>query len=98
MLRIDIIVFDMNGDGLFDENDKIQDPDDVNKTFVVIAVPIEGGPGSKPVLGPDSTLFITTPVGGLQPVQVNIPDLKIELNSWKESNSLYSSKVTYHLI
>jgi Tfp pilus tip-associated adhesin PilY1 len=81
------IVFDMNGDGLFDENDKIQDPDDENKTFVVIAVPIEGGPGSKPVLGPDSTLFITTPVGGLQPVKVNIPDLKIELNSWKESNS-----------
>lgn len=72
-------VFDLNEDGKFDENDKMTG-------ISVVAIPIEGGPGSKPVLGPDNTLFITTPVGGLNPIPVNIPGLKVKLNSWKDSN------------
>ena len=78
------IVFDVNGDGLFDENDTIPNPDDPDNPYVVIAIPIEGGPGSKPVLGPDDTVFITTPVGGLKPIKVNLPGLKIKMSSWKE--------------
>ncbi len=80
-------VFDLNGDGKFDDNDKIQtdDPDD---PIPVIATPIEGGPGSKPVLGPDQKkIFITTPVGGLQPIDVNIPGLKVKMNSWSDEGS-----------
>jgi Tfp pilus tip-associated adhesin PilY1 len=79
----DTIVFDLNGDGKFDENDMIPNPDDPEHPYVVVAIPIEGGPSSKPVLGPDGTLFITTPVGGLEPIKVNIPGLKIKQTSWK---------------
>lgn len=79
------IVFDVNGDGLFDENDTIPNPDDPDNPYIVIAIPIEGGPGSKPVLGPDDTLFITTPVGGLEPIKVNIPGLEVKMRSWKEN-------------
>ena len=61
------------------------DPDD---PIPVIGTPIEGGPGSKPVLGPDQKkIFITTPVGGLQPIDVNIPGLKVKMNSWSDEGS-----------
>lgn len=76
------VVFDLNGGGVFDDNDKVPNPIEDDPPIVIVAIPIDGGPGSKPVLGPDNTLFITTPVGGLKPVKVNIPALKIKLNSW----------------
>ncbi|WP_300460945.1 PilC/PilY family type IV pilus protein [Desulfobacula sp.] len=79
-------VFDLNGDGKFDENDRVIDPDNPENPYVVVAIPIEGGPGSKPVLGPDDTLFITTPVGGLKPIKVNIPGLKVKVMSWRNRN------------
>jgi hypothetical protein len=82
----DDIVFDVNGDGIFDANDRVIDPDNPDDHYVVVAIPIEGGPGSKPVLGPDDTLFITTPVGGLKPIKVNIPGLKVKVMSWKNRN------------
>jgi type IV pilus assembly protein PilY1 len=78
-------VFDLNGDGLFDENDTIPNPDNPDHPYIPAAVSIEGGPGSKPVLGPGSVLFITTPVGGLEAIKVNLPILKVRLGSWKEN-------------
>lgn len=78
-------VFDLNGDGLFDENDTIPNPDDPDNPYIPAGVSIEGGPGSKPVLGPGNTLFITTPVGGVEAIKVNLPALKVRLGSWKEN-------------
>jgi hypothetical protein len=78
-------VFDLNRDGLFDENDRIPNPNDPETPYVPAGISIEGGPGSKPVLGHGSTLFITTPFGGLEPVKVNLPALKVRLGSWKEN-------------
>ncbi len=78
-------VFDLNGDGLFDEKDTIPNSKDPDNPYFPAAVSIEGGPGSKPVLGPGNILFITTPVGGLEAIKVNLPALKVRLGSWKEN-------------
>jgi hypothetical protein len=78
-------VFDLNGDGLFDENDTIPNPDDPDNPYIPAGVSIEGGPGSKPVLGHGSKLFITTAVGGVEAIKVNLPALKVRLGSWKEN-------------
>lgn len=79
------VVFDLNGDGAFNERDTIPNPDDLGNPYVPVAILIDGGPGSKPVLGSDNNLFITTPAGGLNSVKVNIPGLKVKMNSWREN-------------
>ncbi len=78
-------VFDLNGDGSFDENDTIPNPDNPDHPYIAAGVSIEGGPGSRPVLGPGNILFITTPDGGVKAIKVNLPVLKVRLCSWKEN-------------
>jgi PilY1 beta-propeller domain len=78
-------VFDLNGDGLFDESDTIPNPDDLEHPYIPAGISFEGGPGSKPVLGCGNMVFITIPDSGVKSVKVNLPALKVRLGSWKEN-------------
>ncbi len=92
-------VFDLNEDGLFDDRDKVTiegdestDEDDI--LLNVAGIPVGGdygnhggGQGSKPVMHKDN-LFITTTGGSggggqLTPLKVNVPGMKVKMNSWK---------------
>ena len=83
-------VFDLNGDGNFSDEDKIT----VDGNLVVPAGIFVGrGQGSHPVLH-KNTLFITTTGsgeddgngggGGLKNFSVNIDNMKLRLNSWRQ--------------
>ncbi|MFO7708365.1 MAG: PilC/PilY family type IV pilus protein [Desulfobacterales bacterium] len=87
-------VFDLNGDGMFTDADKVA----VGETKVVpVGIYVGRGVGSQPVLHKD-TLFVTTsspqyqlgaPGGGnatgLNAMQVNIPQNRIRVESWKHN-------------
>ena len=87
-------VFDLNKDGKFDENDKVE----VNGESVVpVGIYVGRGQGSRPVLHKD-TLFITTTGDGLTAIEggggggggqdffaekINIKDLMVKLEAWR---------------
>jgi type IV pilus assembly protein PilY1 len=85
-------VFDINGDGKFNDLDKVQVGNNPNNKKVPIGLYIGPGQGSSPVLLRD-TLFITTTAaqnqsggqlsGGLHALLVNLPQLKVRMESWK---------------
>ena len=89
-LAPDFPIFDLNGDGLFDANDKVE----VNGVMVVpIGIFVGRGKGSHPVLHKD-TLFITTTGdgddsttghGGLTPIPFNNRNSRVRVNSWKQN-------------
>ncbi len=73
-------VFDINADGVINEEDVIHSGDD---TYNVAAISIGSGQPSKPVLHKD-TIFVTTTGGGLIPVKVDLPGTLANMTSWKE--------------
>jgi Tfp pilus tip-associated adhesin PilY1 len=81
-------VFDLNGDGKFDDNDRVVDANDVEHN--VAGIKIGSGKGSHPALLRD-TLFVSTTgssdSGGGGPVGllVNLPSLKVRLNAWRQN-------------
>jgi hypothetical protein len=89
-------IFDLNGDGKFDDNDKIDTDNDGIKDTVPIGIHVGRGKGSHPVLHKD-TLFITTTGsgdetiasggggdGGLKALKVNLEKVKVKVKAWKQ--------------
>jgi hypothetical protein len=85
-------IFDLNGDGEFDDNDKVE----VNGEMVVpIGIKVGRGQGSHPVLHKD-TLFITTTGDGddgggsgnddedFFAKKVNLPEKKVRMEAWRQ--------------
>jgi hypothetical protein len=74
-------VFDLNQDGVVDEQDKAVDSS--GNVYNVAAVSVGAGQGSNPVLY-KKTLFITTTGEGLEGLDVDVGDINVQLGSWKE--------------
>jgi hypothetical protein len=94
-------IFDLNGDGEFDDQDRIDSNGDGVKDkndVIPIGIHVGRGKGSHPVVHKD-TLFITTTGsgddsaaagggggdGGLKALKVNLTEAKIRINSWKQN-------------
>ncbi|MGA1870358.1 MAG: PilC/PilY family type IV pilus protein [bacterium] len=74
-------VFDMNKDGLFNENDKIEG--DEGEKENVGGIKIGRGQGSSPVMHKD-TVFITTTDAEVTSMEVNMPGYRTRMVSWKD--------------
>jgi hypothetical protein len=92
-------IFDIDGDGLFDVNDMVEDG---GETKVPVAINVGRGQGSQPVLH-KKYLFVTTsgdgedsgggggggggggPGGGGPPPPINLPDYRVVLDSWRQN-------------
>jgi Tfp pilus tip-associated adhesin PilY1 len=83
-------VFDLNGDGKFTDADKVTIS---GNKVIPVGLYVGRGQGSSPVLF-KNTLFITTaaaqgsgasPTGGLHALMVNIPEVKVRVESWKHN-------------
>lgn len=74
-------VFDLNEDGVVDDQDKAVDSE--GNVYNVAAVSVGAGQGSNPVLY-KKTLFITTTGEGLEGLQVDVGDINVQLGAWKE--------------
>lgn len=76
-------VFDINGDGAFDENDMIDTNGDGTKDVFPVGILIGRGLGSQPVLHKD-TLFVTVSGEGDKffAEKVNVPQSKVRVRSW----------------
>jgi hypothetical protein len=93
-------IFDLNGDGVFDNDDKVDTDADGVKDTVPIGIHVGRGKGSHPVIHKD-TLFITTtgsgnddPAvaaggggggdGGLKALKLNLEKIKVKLRTWRQ--------------
>jgi Tfp pilus tip-associated adhesin PilY1 len=74
-------IFDINNDGVIDEDDMVDDGS--GNKYNVIGLKVGAGQPSKPVLHKD-TLFVTTTGGGLTPVKVNLPSMRAKLTTWRD--------------
>ena len=72
-------VFDLNQDGVIDENDIATDGS--GNTYNVAAISVGDGQASNPVLHKD-ILFINTTGGGLSPLNVNLENARVKLGTW----------------
>lgn len=76
------VVFDINGDGVFDDSDAtVKDPS--GQEYDVIGLYIGEGKPSDPVLHND-VIFVGTTGEPPKPIKVNIPGLKARLKAWKQ--------------
>lgn len=73
-------VFDLNGDGEYDENDVVSHD---GKTYNVAAIPIGRGIPSAPV-NEDGVIFVNTTDNARPGIPANIPQLSATLSSWKD--------------
>jgi len=78
---LDEPVFDLNGDGVVNDQDYAEDAN--GDLYVPAGIFVGEGQGSYPVLH-KSTLFVTTTGEGLKGLAVNLPGIDVELNAWKE--------------
>lgn len=74
-------VFDLNDDGVIDDQDVATDAS--GNVYNVAAVSVGSGQGSAPVLY-KKTLFVTTTGQGLTGLNVDVGDTNVQLGSWKE--------------
>ncbi len=77
-----IPVFDLDGDGDFDADDRAVDLED--NVHHVAGISIGKGQGSSAIVKEDH-LFATTTVGGLSTLKVNLPKNKVKAGYWKEN-------------
>ncbi len=73
-------VFDLNGDGLYNNDDLVVYD---GKSYPVVAVPIGRGIPSAPVLE-DDKIFVNTTDTARPGLPVNLPKLKATISSWKD--------------
>lgn len=73
-------VFDINGDGVFDDNDTITHD---GKKYPVAAISIGRGIPSAPVLEGDM-IFVNTTDAARPGLPVNLPKLKATISAWKD--------------
>lgn len=73
-------VFDINGDGIYDDNDTI---DHNGKRYPVAAISIGRGIPSAPVLEGDM-IFVNTTDAARPGLPVNLPKLKARVSAWKD--------------
>ncbi|MGA1863741.1 MAG: pilus assembly protein, partial [bacterium] len=74
-------VFDLNKDGVCDEEDMIVDMQ--GKKHNIAGIYVGTGPGSRPVLYKDE-LFITTTDKNLVALKVNLPESRTAVTSWRD--------------
>ena len=94
-LAVNVPVFDINNDGKWDNNDKVDTNGDGIKDKIPIAIRVGRGQGSRPVLHKD-TLFITVTGDGNDgggsgsddeqffARRINLPNRKVKVMSWMQ--------------
>ncbi|WP_456387878.1 pilus assembly protein [Desulfolithobacter sp.] len=73
-------VFDINGDGFFDDNDHVTVG---SQPYPVAAIPIGRGIPTSPILEDDIIFINTTDTPG-SGIPVNLPDMKAKLRYWRD--------------
>ncbi len=95
-LAVNHAVFDINNDGKWDDNDKVDINDDGTKDIIPVGIKVGRGQGSHPVLHKD-TLFITVTGDGddgggsgnddetFFARKVKLPNRKVRVRSWMQN-------------
>ncbi len=95
-LAVNHAVFDINNDGKWDDNDKVDTNDDGTKDIIPVGIKVGRGQGSHPVLHKD-TLFITVTGDGddgggsgnddetFFARKVKLPNRKVRVRSWMQN-------------
>ena len=74
-------VFDVNDDGVIDENDVVTDAGGTTRN--VAGIRVGDGQASNPVLL-KNTLFVNTTGGGLDGIDVSLPGNRVQIKSWTQ--------------
>lgn len=95
-LAVNVPVFDINNDGKWDNNDKVDSDGDGLKDIIPVGIRVGRGSGSHPVLHKD-TLFITVTGDGNDgggsgsddeqffARKINLPERKVRVMSWMQN-------------